>query len=104
MHLDEGRHFLASLGGKKVLLLCRHGPVVTGFSLAYAFGGMGQPQRACEAQLPAQPLGRLRPIATPVLKGCVRDWLNFNPQFGAGQDVFDAMQRLVDRADPSYRG
>ncbi|MBC7728296.1 MAG: hypothetical protein H7242_11920 [Microbacteriaceae bacterium] len=53
MHLDEGRHFLASLGGKKVLLLCRHGPVVTGFSLAYDFGGVGQPQRACEAQLAA---------------------------------------------------
>ena len=61
-------------------------------------------QRACEVQVASQPLGRLRPSATPVLEGCVRDSLNFNPRFGAGQDVFDAMQRLVDRADPSYRG
>ena len=61
-------------------------------------------QRACEVQVASQPLDRLRPIATPVLEGCVRDSLNFNPRFGAGQDVFDAMQRLVDRADPSYRG
>ena len=48
-------------------------------------------------------LGRLRAIATPVLEGCVRVSLNFNPTFGAGQDLFDAMQRLV-RVDPAYRG
>ena len=44
------------------------------------------------------------PIATPVLEGCARDSLNFNPRFGAGQDAFDALQRLVDRAVPSHRG
>ena len=26
-----------------------------------------------------------------------------NPKYGAGQDSFDALQRLVDRSDPSYR-
>ena len=131
VHPDEGRRILASarvnvgpipsspapLGAraqdtepqepqdyKPVLLLRNHGPVVIGFSLANAFGLMWLLQRACEVQVASQPLGRLRPIATPVLEGCVRDSLNFNPQFGAGQDVFDAMQRLVDRADPSYRG
>ena len=131
VHLDEGRRILASarvnagplpsspvpLGGraqasepqgpqayKPVLLLRNHGPVVIGFSLANAFGLMWILQRACEVQVASQPLGRLRPIATPVLEGCVRDSLNFNPKFGAGQDVFEAMQRLVDRVDPSYRG
>ena len=104
VHPDEGRRILASAGGKKVLLLRNHGPVVIGVSLAHAFGLMWLLQRACEVQLAAQPLGRLRAITTPVLEGCVRDSLNFNPIFGAGQDVFDAMQRLVDRADPSYRG
>jgi ribulose-5-phosphate 4-epimerase/fuculose-1-phosphate aldolase len=131
VHLDEGRRILASaganagplpsspapLGGrvqatepqgppavKPVLLLRNHGPVVIGFSLANAFGLMWLLQRACEVQVVSQPLGRLRAIPTPVLEGCVRDSLNFNPKFGAGQDVFEAMQRLVDRADPSYRG
>jgi hypothetical protein len=33
----------------------------------------------------------------------VRDSLNFDPKFGAGQDSFDALQRLVDRIDSSYR-
>jgi hypothetical protein len=29
--------------------------------------------------------------------------LQFNPHHGAGQDVFDALVRQVDRLDPSYR-
>jgi hypothetical protein len=48
-------------------------------------------------------MGRARPIPVPVLEGCVRDSLNFNPKFGGGQDAFDALQRVVDRIDPTYR-
>lgn len=104
VHLDEGQRILASAGDKPVLLLRNHGPVAIGFSLANAFSLMWLLQRACEVQMTSQAMGRLRPIAVPVLEGCVRDSLNFNAQFGAGQDAFDAMQRLVDRVDPSYRG
>ena len=103
VHADEGARILASADGKPVLLLRNHGPVVIGFSLANAFGLMWLLQRACEVQVAAQPMGKQRAIATPVLQGCVRDSLQFNAQFGAGQDAFDAMQRLVDRIDPSYR-
>ena len=38
-----------------------------------------------------------------MLLACVRDSLQFNASFGAGQDVFDALQRLVDKEDDSYR-
>ena len=103
VHLDEGQRILASAGGKPVLLLRNHGPVAIGFSLANAFGLMWLLQRACEVQTTAMAMGRQRPIPVPVLEGCVRDSLNFNPRFGAGQDAFDAMQRLVDRVDPGYR-
>lgn len=103
VHLDEGRRILASAGDKPVLLLRNHGPVTVGFNLANAFSLMWLLQRACEVQLASMAMGRLRPIPEPVLHGCVRDSLNFNPKFGAGQDAFDAMQRLVDRVDPSYR-
>jgi len=48
-------------------------------------------------------MGKPRAIAQPVLEGCVRDSLNFNPKYGAGQDAFDALQRIVDRIDPTYR-
>ena len=110
VHLDEGRRILASAGAgtpdgvKPVLLLRNHGPVVIGHGVANAFSLMWLLQRACEVQMATLAMGRARPIAEAVLQGCVRDSLNFNPKFGAGQDAFDALQRLVDRVDPTYRG
>ncbi|MEK8051023.1 class II aldolase/adducin family protein [Ideonella sp. DXS22W] len=103
VHLDEGERILASAGGKKVLLLRNHGPVVMGATLAQTFNLMWLVQRACEVQLATMSMGRARPIPVPVMEGCVRDSLNFNPKFGAGEDVFAAMQRLIDRDDPGYR-
>lgn len=103
VHLDEGERILASAGGKKVLLLRNHGPVVMGATLAQTFNLMWLVQRACEVQLATMSMGRARPIPVAVMEGCVRDSLNFNPKFGAGEDVFAAMQRLIDREDPGYR-
>lgn len=103
VHLEEGRRILASAGDKPVLLLRNHGPVTIGFSVANCFSLMWLLNRACEVQLATHGMGAARAIPEAVLKGCVRDSLNFNPKFGAGQDAFDAMQRLVDRVDPSYR-
>jgi hypothetical protein len=77
--------------------------VVIGTSLASAFNLMWLVQRACEVQVASQSLGALQPISEQALQGCVRDSLNFNPKFGAGEDSFAAMQRLIDRIDPSYR-
>jgi ribulose-5-phosphate 4-epimerase/fuculose-1-phosphate aldolase len=104
VHLDEGKRILASADGKPVLLLRNHGPVTIGQTLPQAFSLMWLLQRACEVQVTSQALGKLRPIAPPVLEGCVRDALNFNPKYGAGQDGFDALRRVIDRVDPSYRG
>jgi ribulose-5-phosphate 4-epimerase/fuculose-1-phosphate aldolase len=103
VHAEEGARILASAGGKPVLLLSNHGPVTMGANLAQAFGLMWLLQRACEVQLATLAMGRPRAIATPVLEGCVRDSLQYNPRFGAGQDAFDALQRIVDRVDPGYR-
>ncbi|HEX6706369.1 MAG TPA: class II aldolase/adducin family protein [Albitalea sp.] len=100
---DEGARIVASAAGKPVVLLRNHGPVAIGTGLAHAFSLLWLLQRACEVQLASQPLGRLRAIPTPVLEACVRDSLNFDPRSGAGQDAFDALQRIVDRIDPGYR-
>ena len=59
--------------------------------------------RACEVQLAMQGKGEAIPISREVLEKCVVDALQFNPKYGAGQDSFAALQRLVDRKDPSYR-
>ncbi len=103
VHADEGARILASAQGLPVLLLRNHGPVVMGHGVAQAFALMWLVQRACEVQLAVMSMGKARPIPEHVLRACVRDSLQFSPRFGAGQDSFDALQRLVDKADPSYR-
>ena len=111
VHAEEGARILASARDgvgdsaacKPVLLLRNHGPVIIGSTLAQAFSLMWVLQRACEVQLASQGKGPLRAISLPVLQACVRDALNFDPRYGAGQDAFDALQRLVDAADPGYR-
>ena len=103
VHADEGARILASAAGRQVLLLRNHGPVVIGHTLAQAFGLMWLLQRACEVQLATQAMGAARRIPVPVLEGCVRDSLQFDTRYGAGQDAFDALQRLVDVQDPGYR-
>ena len=103
VHAEEGARILASAAGRPVLLLRNHGPVVIGHSLPQALGLMWLVQRACEVQLATLSMGAARPIPVPVMQACVRDSLNFNPHYGAGQDVFDAFQRQVDAIDPGYR-
>ncbi len=103
VHAEEGARILASAGSCPVLLLRNHGPVVIGHGLAQAFALMWLLQRACEVQLATHSMGRARAIPQPVLQACVRDSLQFDPRFGAGQDAFDALQRLVDAVDPTYR-
>ena len=103
VHADERQRILASAAGKPLLLMRNHGPVAIGFSLANAFGLMWLLQRACEIQVASQSLGPLKAIAEPVLLACVRDSLQFDPRYGAGQDAFDALQRLMDKTDDSYR-
>ena len=103
VHADEGARILDSAGGKQVLLLRSHGPVTIGHSIAQCFGLMWLLNRACEVQLATLAMGKPRAIAQPVLEACVRDSLQFDKRFGAGQDAFDALQRIVDRIDPTYR-
>lgn len=103
VHQEEGARILASAGDKPVLLLRNHGPVTIGATLPQAFSLMWLINRACEIQVMAQPMGRVRLIPEPVLAKCVADSLNYDPKFGAGADAFAALSRVVDRIDPTYR-
>ena len=60
-------------------------------------------QRACEIQMATLSMGAPIPVSEAIAAKCTRDALQFNPHHGAGQDVFDALVRLVDRMDTSYR-
>lgn len=88
---------------RPVLLLRNHGPVAIGRTLAHAFSLMWLLHRACEVQVATHALGEPLEIDAPILDACARDSLNLDPRHGAGQDAFDALQRIVDRIDPGYR-
>ncbi|RYY78394.1 MAG: class II aldolase/adducin family protein, partial [Comamonadaceae bacterium] len=60
-------------------------------------------QRACEIQLATLSMGAAIPVNDAVAQRCTRDSLQFNPDHGAGQDMFDALVRQVDRIDTGWR-
>ena len=103
VHPDEAPRLLASIGGRQAVILRNHGLLAWGSGVARAFAILWLLQRACEIQLATLSMGRPRMIPDDVQKKCTADSLQFNPKFGAGQDVFDALTRKIDRIDPSYR-
>jgi len=42
-------------------------------------------------------------VPVDIAAKCGRDALQFNPHHGAGQDVFEALVRQVDRIDSGWR-
>ena len=103
VHKDEGERILRSAEGRPVLLLRNHGPVTIGRTLPEALLLMWTLSRACEVQLAMQGKGEALQIPRVVLEKCVAEALQFNPAYGAGEDSFAALQRLIDRKDPGYR-
>ena len=60
-------------------------------------------QRACEIQLAGAAMGPTIPIPEAIQRKCSADSFQFHPDHAGGRDAFDAMVRLVDRIDSSYR-
>lgn len=103
VHADEAPRLLKSMGSKPLLILRNHGLLATGPTLPLAFVRLWTLQRACDIQVAQAGLGKAIPIPEAVAKKTTHDSFQFDAQFGAGQDVFDAMTRLVDRIDTSYK-
>jgi ribulose-5-phosphate 4-epimerase/fuculose-1-phosphate aldolase len=102
--VEEGEkaRLLASIGQKKAVILRNHGLLAWGPSVPEAFMTLWTLQRACDVQIASGSAGALNPIASDVFAQTVRE-------SGPGEkrtcdDVFAAMQRIVDAKDPSYRG
>jgi hypothetical protein len=60
-------------------------------------------QRACEVQVAQAALGPAIAVPEHVARKTVADSFQWDARFGAGQDVFDALTRQVDRIDASYK-
>ena len=98
---DEQARMLASIGAKPAVILRNHGLLAWGPSIPEAFMMLWTLQRACDIQIASSSAGELNPIADAVFAQTVRE-------SGPGEkrtceDVFAAMQRLVDAKDASYR-
>lgn len=103
VHPDEGPRLARSIGDKPAVILRNHGLLAWGGSVPRTFAVLWLLQRACEIQLATLSMGKARMISEDIQRKCTADSLQFNAKFGAGQDVFDALTRQIDRIDPSYR-
>ena len=103
VHADEAPRLLASMGHKPLLILRNHGLLACGETLPLAFVRLWTLQRACEIQLAQAALGPAIPVPEAVAKKTTHDSFQFDAKFGAGQDVFGALVRQVERLDPSYK-
>ncbi|WKZ85187.1 class II aldolase/adducin family protein [Ralstonia pickettii] len=103
VHADEGPRLVRNIGDKPAVILRNHGLLAWGDSIARAFAVLWLLNRACEIQLASTSMGPVLEIPEAIARNCTRDSLQFNPNFGAGEDVFAALTRTIDRIDPSYR-
>lgn len=103
IHAEEAPRLLESIGTKPAIILRNHGLLAWGATLPQTFAILWTLQRACEIQLATLSMGPAIPVPAAIAAKCTRDALQFNPHHGAGQDVFDALVRQVDRVDASYR-
>jgi ribulose-5-phosphate 4-epimerase/fuculose-1-phosphate aldolase len=103
VHAEEGPRLLRSIGDKPAAILRNHGLLAWGDTIPRAFAILWLLNRACEIQLASTSMGPVIEIPEDIQRKCTRDSLQFNPNFGAGRDVFDALTRAIDRLDPSYK-
>ena len=103
VHSEEAPRLLKNIGDKPAVILRNHGLLTWGKTLPLAFVRLWTLQRACEVQVATATLGPAIPVPEQVAQKTVADSFQWDTRFGAGQDVFDALVRQVDRLDPSYR-
>jgi ribulose-5-phosphate 4-epimerase/fuculose-1-phosphate aldolase len=103
IHADEAPRLLENMGGKPLLILRNHGLLAWGPTLPLAFVRLWTLQRACDIQVAQAPLGKALEVPLAVARKTTHDSFQFDLQFGAGQDVFDALVRRLDKVDPSYQ-
>jgi ribulose-5-phosphate 4-epimerase/fuculose-1-phosphate aldolase len=106
MNLGERERLVASLGGETAMILRNHGLLTVGRTVAEAFIRMWRLERACQVQIAAQAGGQLHLPGREVCEQSAALGDEFLTDRGAqalGQLEFDALVRLIDRKDPSYR-
>jgi ribulose-5-phosphate 4-epimerase/fuculose-1-phosphate aldolase len=97
----ERERLVRDLADKPVMLLRNHGLLAWGPSVPQAFLWLWTLQRACDVQITAGNAGTIHPIRDEVFAQTVRE--SGPAEKRTCEDVFTALQRKVDKLDPSYR-
>ena len=97
----EKERLVRDIGDKPAVILRNHGLLAWGPSVPEAFQAMLVLQRACDVQIAAAAAGTINPIRREVFEQTVREASVAEKR--TCDDVFAALQRLVDAKDPSYR-
>jgi ribulose-5-phosphate 4-epimerase/fuculose-1-phosphate aldolase len=100
---EEGERLLQNLGGKRILMLRNHGPVVMGRTLAEMFVTAWSLQRACEIQIAVLSQGEPITVQQEVIDVHQRDLGQVALPGGPGKADFEAWKRKIDRIDRSWR-
>ncbi len=104
---DEQSRLVADLGTFNTILLRNHGAVTVGATVSEAFRRMYYLESACRVQLDVMHSGaKLRLPPPEVCEHTARQWEDGAASIGGGAKPtfeWEAMKRLLDRKDPSYR-
>jgi ribulose-5-phosphate 4-epimerase/fuculose-1-phosphate aldolase len=102
VHAEEAPRLLANMGNRPLLILRNHGLLTWAPTLPLALVRLWTLQRACDIQCMQASLGVAIAVPQNVAQKTTHDSFQFDLKFGAGQDVFDALKRRVDRFNPGY--
>lgn len=97
----ERERMVRNIGDKPAVVLRNHGLLAWGPSVPEAFLTLWTLQRACDVQIAASGAGEINPIRPEVFEQTVRE--SGPKEKRTCEDVFAALQRMVDAQDPSYR-
>jgi ribulose-5-phosphate 4-epimerase/fuculose-1-phosphate aldolase len=100
---EEGPRLVANLGGKRFMILRNHGLLVMAKTLPEAFLRYYVFERACQIQVATQSAGTPLVIPDEVLAVHQRDMFSMVSSEQYGVPDFQAMVRVIDRIDPSWR-
>jgi ribulose-5-phosphate 4-epimerase/fuculose-1-phosphate aldolase len=100
---DEGPRLLRDLGDKCAMILRNHGLLTTGATVAEAVIMMWSLERSCQMQATALGSGAKVHQCSPEVAARVADQAAYTDMGARGQRAFDALVRLIDQKDPSYR-
>ena len=103
--LEEREKLAQDLGPASAMILRNHGLLAVGQTIPEAFVCMYRLERACQVQLDAMACGQKLVIPSEaVIERSARQMREFAQHAAdTGQLEFDALVRLMDKKDPSFR-